>query len=144
MKILGKSVYLGPNLYAHFPVIRLTVDLGRLEEWPTKRLGSRFREDLLELLPGLADHGCSYGEPGGFLRRMEEEEGTWLGHVLEHCALELQCMAGEDVTFGKTRGTGTTGEYHVVYEYEQEARRATPPAQHAESRELRDAAEDDI
>jgi cyanophycin synthetase len=50
---------------------------------------------------------------------MREEEGTWLGHVLEHAAIEMQCMAGEDVTFGKTRGTGEPGQYHVVYEYEQ-------------------------
>jgi cyanophycin synthetase len=119
LEILAKSVYLGPSLYAHFPVIRFTVDLGALEEWPTVRLGTDFIDRLIETLPGLADHGCSYGEAGGFIRRMREDEGTWLGHVLEHCALELQCMAGENVTFGKTRGTGTPGEYHVVYEYEQ-------------------------
>jgi len=119
MEILAKSVYLGPSLYAHFPVIRLTVDLGPLEAWPTVRLGKDFMDRLVEALPGLAEHGCSYGEPGGFLRRMREDEGTWLGHVLEHCAIEFQCVAGEDVTFGKTRGTGTPGEYHVVYEYEQ-------------------------
>src|SRR5262249_50024508 len=63
--------------------------------------------------------GCSYGEPGGFLRRLDEDEGTWLGHVLEHVAIELQNAAGEQVSFGKTRGTGTPGHYHVVYEYEQ-------------------------
>ncbi len=119
MRILAKSVYLGPNLYAHFPVIRLTVDLGPLEEWPTRRLGDEFIDSLLEALPGLHDHTCSYDEAGGFIRRMREDEGTWLGHVLEHCAIEMQCMAGEEVTFGKTRGTGETGEYHVVYEYEQ-------------------------
>ncbi|MEN8149311.1 MAG: cyanophycin synthetase [Planctomycetota bacterium] len=119
MEILAKSVYLGPSLYAHFPVIRFTVDLGALEEWPTARLGPEFIDRLLEALPGLKEHGCSYGVPGGFIRRMREDEGTWLGHVLEHCALEMQCVAGENVTFGKTRGTGNPGEYHVVYEYEQ-------------------------
>jgi cyanophycin synthetase len=51
---------------------------------------------------------------------MTEDEGTWLGHVLEHVAIELQCAAGEKVTFGKTRGFGAPGHYHVVYEYEQE------------------------
>jgi cyanophycin synthetase len=119
LKILEKSVYLGPSLYAHFPVIRLTVDLGHLEEWPTRRLGAEFHVGLFATLPGLEEHGCSYGEPGGFLKRLNDGEGTWLGHVLEHCAIELQSMAGVGVTFGKTRGTGETGRYHVVYEYEQ-------------------------
>jgi cyanophycin synthetase len=120
MKILSKSVYLGPNLYALFRIIRLTLDLGVLEEWPTGRLGEDFHKALVERLPGLKEHGCSYGEPGGFLRRMEEDEGTWLGHVFEHVAIELQNMAGAHVTFGKTRGTGEPGEYNVVFEYEQE------------------------
>ena len=118
MKILERSVYLGPSLYAHFRVIRLMIDLDELEEWPTARLGDAFIEPLLELLPGLAEHGCSYREPGGFVRRMREDEGTWLGHVLEHMAIELQNVAGAKVTFGKTRGAGETGQYNVVYEYE--------------------------
>jgi cyanophycin synthetase len=119
MRILDRSVYVGPSLYAHFPVIRLELDLGPLEAWPTARLGPRFVDTLLETLPGLAEHGCSYGEPGGFLRRMREGEGTWLGHVLEHVAIELQNIAGESVTFGKTRSTDRAGVYSVVYEYVQ-------------------------
>ncbi len=119
MKILERAVYVGPSLYAHFPVIRLRLDLGKLEQWPTSRLGPAFIEPLLALLPGLHEHGCSYGEPGGFIRRLQEDEGTWLGHVLEHVAIELQGIAGIKVTFGKTRGAGTTGVYDVVYEYEQ-------------------------
>ncbi len=120
MKTLETSVYFGPSLYAHFPVIRLTLDLGALEEWPSAKLGSDFTSNLIDSLPGLKEHGCSYGEPGGFVRRLTEDDGTWLGHVLEHCAIELQCVAGIDVTFGKTRSTGDPGCYHVVYEYEQE------------------------
>jgi cyanophycin synthetase len=119
MRILDRSVYVGPSLYAHFPVIRLELDLGELEAWPTGRLGSDFVDDLAAALPGLAEHGCSYGEPGGFFRRMREDEGTWLGHVLEHVAIELQNIAGEHVTFGKTRGAGPAGVYTVVYEYAQ-------------------------
>jgi cyanophycin synthetase len=119
MRIVERSVYQGPSLYAHFPVIRLVVDLGSLEEWSTTRLGPSFTDALLQALPGLRDHGCSYGEPGGFVRRLVEEEGTWLGHVLEHVAIELQNTAGVQVTFGKTRSTGEPGFYHVVYEYEQ-------------------------
>jgi cyanophycin synthetase len=119
MKITATSVYVGPNIYALFPVIRHTLDLGVLEEWPTGRLGAPFIDALLDRLPGLKEHGCSYGEPGGFLRRLTEEEGTWLGHVMEHAAIELQNMAGAQVTFGKTRTAGTPGHYHMVYEYEQ-------------------------
>ena len=120
MEILERSVYVGPSHYAHFPVIRLALDLGILEEWPTKRLGDAFVAALLSALPGLNEHGCSYGAPGGFVRRMTEDEGTWLGHVLEHVAIELQNVAGVRVTFGKTRGAGRTGVYDVVFEYEQD------------------------
>jgi cyanophycin synthetase len=119
MKLLETSVYLGPSLYAHFPVIRQVVDLGPLEQWPTGRLGPAFNDALLAALPGLAEHGCSYEEPGGFVRRLTEGEGTWLGHVLEHVAIELQNVAGAHVTFGKTREGGEPGRYHVVYQYEQ-------------------------
>ncbi|MEP7348238.1 MAG: cyanophycin synthetase, partial [Gemmatimonadaceae bacterium] len=120
MRILDRRVFVGPSLYAHFPVIRLEIDLGALEEWPTGRLGEPFIGVLLDRLPGLQEHGCSYGTPGGFIRRLREDEGTWLGHVLEHCAIELQNMAGESVTFGKTRSVdGRPGVYDVVFEYEQ-------------------------
>ena len=119
MRILDRSVYVGPSLYAHFPVIRLELDLGELENWPTARLGAPYMDALAAVLPGLAEHGCSYNEPGGFYRRMREDEGTWLGHVLEHVAIELQNLAGEAVTFGKTRSAGRPGVYTVVYEYEQ-------------------------
>ncbi len=119
MRILDRSVYVGPSLYARFPVIRLELDLGALEAWPTARLGPQFVDALAAALPGLAEHGCSYREPGGFFRRMREGDGTWLGHVLEHVAIELQNIAGEEVTFGKTRSAGTPGVYTVVYEYAQ-------------------------
>ena len=119
MRILDRSVYVGPSHYARFPVIRLELDLGPLEAWPTNRLGEDFISALAAALPGLAEHGCSYREPGGFYRRMREGEGTWLGHVLEHVAIELQNIAGEAVTFGKTRSAGAPGVYTVVYEYAQ-------------------------
>lgn len=120
MKILETRIYRGPNLYALWPMIRLRVDLGELEEYPTNRLPG-FTGRLLELIPTLHEHTCGLGEPGGFVRRMREEEGTWLGHVLEHIAIELQCLAGTYVTFGKTRGEGLpTGQYYVVYSYIEE------------------------
>jgi cyanophycin synthetase len=120
VRILDRAVFVGPSLYAHFPVIKLELDLGPLEAWPTTKLGAQYVDALSLALPGLAEHGCSYREPGGFFRRMREGEGTWLGHVLEHVAIELQNVAGEDVSFGKTRGIdGRPGVYTVVYEYAQ-------------------------
>ena len=119
MKITERRVYRGPNLYAHFPVIRLTLELGPLEAAPSATI-PQFNEQLLARLPSLNEHGCSYGEPGGFVRRLHEDGGTWMGHILEHMMIELQCLTGADVTFGKTRGTGVEGEYHVVYAYDEE------------------------
>jgi cyanophycin synthetase len=119
MKILATNVYVGPSLYAHFPTIRYQVDIGVLEEWPSVRLGQAFIDALVDALPGLAEHSCSYTEPGGFLRRLTEDEGTWIAHIWEHAAIELQNMAGSDVSFGKTRGLGPTGQYNMVFEYKQ-------------------------
>ena len=118
MRIESTNVYVGPNLFARFPVIRHVIDLEELENWPTGRLGDAFIEPLLEKLPGLHEHGCSYKEPGGFVRRMREDEGTWLGHVMEHVAIELQVVAGSDVTFGRTRSIeGRPGIYNMVFQY---------------------------
>ncbi|MDH5344888.1 MAG: cyanophycin synthetase, partial [Gammaproteobacteria bacterium] len=118
MKIVSTNVYVGPNVYAHFPVIRHVLDLGELEHWPTGRLGDAFVEPLLAALPGLAEHGCSYREPGGFVRRLKEDEGTWLGHVMEHVAIELQNVAGSPVTFGRTRSMdGSHAHYNMVFQY---------------------------
>ncbi len=119
MKILATNVYVGPSLYAHFPVIRHQVDLGVLEDWPSAKLGAEFIDRLVAALPGLAAHTCSYTDAGGFLRRLREDEGTWMGHVWEHAALELQNMAGSDVSFGRTRGMGPKGQYNMVFQYKQ-------------------------
>ena len=118
MKIVSTNVYRGPSHYALFPVIRHVVDLGVLEGWPSVRLGPEFIENLLESMPGLHEHGCSYGEPGGFVRRLKEDEGTWMGHILEHVVIELQVMAGQDVSFGRTRSIDDQpGQYSMVYQY---------------------------
>jgi cyanophycin synthetase len=119
MELLERRVYRGPSLYAHFPVLRLTVDLGALEEWPSAKIPG-FVDGLLAKLPSLRTHTCSHGTEGGFVRRLTEDGGTWLGHVLEHVAIELQVLTGANVTFGKTRSEGTKGRYHVVYEFEEE------------------------
>lgn len=116
MRIVSTDVYGGPNRFALFPCILHVVDLAELEEQPTNKLGDRFIDALVAALPSLADHGCSYGEAGGFVRRMRE--GTWMGHVFEHVVLEIQNLAGHKVSFGKTRSTKKAGEYNVVFEIE--------------------------
>ena len=115
MKIVSTNVFVGPNVWASFPVIRHVIDLGILEEWPSAKIGPEFVEGLIAALPGLGDHGCSYGEEGGFLRRLREDEGTWMGHILEHCAIEVQNVAGTDVTFGRTRGTGRPRSFNRLW-----------------------------
>lgn len=118
MTILAKAVYRGPHLHSRTPMVRIELDLGVLENWPTNKIDG-FKDRLLGLLPDLQEHGCSYGAPGGFVKRLEE--GTWLGHVIEHIALELQAKAGIDVTRGKTRSIkGMPGHYNVMFAYEEE------------------------
>ena len=117
MKIVSTNVFVGPNVWARFPVIRHVVDLGVLEEWPSARIGEEFISGLIAALPGLDEHGCSYREPGGFIRRMREDEGTWMAHIWEHVALELQNEAGSSVSFGRTRGAGPVGQYNMVFQY---------------------------
>lgn len=112
-----QTVYRGPNIWARMPSLRITVDIGELEERPTNKIPG-FYERITELVPSLYDHRCSVGKPGGFLQRMRE--GTWMGHVLEHLALELQNLAGAEVVRGKTRSTKEKGVYNVVFEYGQE------------------------
>jgi cyanophycin synthetase len=119
MKIVSTNVFVGPNVWAAFPVIRHVVDLGVLEAWPSARIGDAWIDALVEALPGLGEHGCSYREAGGLIRRLREDEGTWLAHVAEHVALEIQGVAGSEVTFGRTRGAGVEGQYNLVYEYRQ-------------------------
>lgn len=119
MKIVSTNVFVGPNVWAGFPVIRYVVDLGVLEDWPSAKIGEDWINALVEALPGLHEHGCSYREPGGFIRRLREGEGTWLGHIAEHVALEIQGVAGSEVTFGRTRSTGVPGQYNLVYQYHQ-------------------------
>src|SRR6185503_16659583 len=78
-----------------------------------------FVDGLLEWIPSLSDHACSLNRRGGFVTRLGD--GTWVGHVAEHIALELQNLAGTAVHHGKTRGAGTEGQYNVVYEFREDA-----------------------
>jgi cyanophycin synthetase len=117
LKILQTQVFKGPNYYSYEPAIRLLVELGSLEEWPSNTLKG-FNRALIDILPGLADHSCSVGTRGGFLERLKD--GTWAGHVAEHVAIELQRETGAHVYRGKTRSTGTPGQYNVIFGYGEE------------------------
>ncbi|MGZ8603649.1 MAG: cyanophycin synthetase [Actinomycetota bacterium] len=117
LRIVETQVFRGPNYWSFEPCIRLLVDLGSLEEWPTNRIPG-FVDGLLGMLPGVGEHSCSLGKRGGFRERLEE--GTWLGHVAEHIALELQRESGANVYRGKTRGAGETGRYNVIFGYWEE------------------------
>ena len=120
MKITELKALRGPNYWSvrRPKLIQMKLDLEDLEQQPTNML-SGFRERLEKLLPSLVEHRCSIGTRGGFFQRVEE--GTWMGHVIEHIALEIQTLAGMDTGFGRTRGTGVDGEYYVVFSYIEEA-----------------------
>jgi len=117
LRILESQVLRGANYWSYDPAIRLLVDLGSLEHWPSNTL-PLFNEALIDMLPGIRDHGCSLNRPGGFIERLKE--GTWLGHVAEHVAIELERESGGSTTRGKTRKAGTPGQYNVIYGYNEE------------------------
>ena len=118
LTIVETRVFRGPNYWNYDPAIKLIVDLGVLEHFPSNTIPG-FTEALLEMLPGVGQHTCGTGRVGGFGDRLRE--GTWAGHVAEHIALQLQREAGTEVGRGKTRGTGEPGRYHVVYSYAEES-----------------------
>jgi cyanophycin synthetase len=117
LRIVETQVFRGPNYWSYEPCVRLLVDLGSLESWPSNTIPG-FVEGLLGLLPGVGEHSCSLGRRGGFRDRLVE--GTWVGHVAEHVALELQRESGAHVYRGKTRSAGEPGRYNVIYGYSEE------------------------
>jgi cyanophycin synthetase len=116
IQVLERLALMGPNLYAHRPCIKWKIDIGEYEERPTNAIPG-FVEAIETLIPSLVDHRCSEGVRGGFFSRLEA--GTWLGHAMEHIALEIQALAGIDVGFGRARSGGGPGIYNVVYECEE-------------------------
>lgn len=117
MDILSIRTYKGKNIYSHKPVIKAEVDVGELYDTPTREIG-QFNERLVLMLPGLQKHYCSLGYEGGFIRRLEE--GTYLTHVTEHMVLELQCLQGYDVHFGRSRQLAAPSGYYMVFEFKNE------------------------
>ncbi|MBK7307316.1 MAG: cyanophycin synthetase [Chitinophagaceae bacterium] len=119
MQIIEIKVLRGPNYWSvrRTKLIQMKLDLEEKEKMPTNSIPG-FRERLEAMIPSLIEHRCSVGTPGGFFERVEE--GTWMGHVIEHIALEIQTLAGMDTGFGRTRGTGKDGEYYVCFSYMEE------------------------
>jgi cyanophycin synthetase len=107
----------GPNLWASFPVLEAWVDLKKFNDLASNEMPG-FNERLMAWLPSLIEHRCSVGKRGGFFERLRR--GTYLAHILEHVALEVQTLAGTPVGFGKTRETDEIGLYKVVIDYEEE------------------------
>jgi len=116
MRILKIQTLRGPNYWSirRHKLIVMRLDLEELIDKPSNVLLG-FYEGLVETLPSLEEHFCSPGVRGGFLSRVKE--GTMMGHIIEHVALELQELVGMRVGFGRTRETGTAGIYQVVFEY---------------------------
>ncbi len=116
MKILKTQTLRGPNYWSirHKKLVIMRLDLEDLAEKPSNLIPG-FYDGLVQVLPSLIEHYCSPGHRGGFLERVQE--GTYMGHIIEHIALELQELAGTPVGFGRTRSTSTPGVYNVVFEY---------------------------
>jgi len=112
IEILEVHYIRGPGRWTYPPVLEAVVDIGGLEDYPSNRIPG-LPQRLEQWLPGLVEHRCSYGERGGFLRRLHE--GTWPAHILEHVCVELQALAGApNAGFGRARETSTPGVYRVV------------------------------
>lgn len=119
MKIEKIQALRGPNIWSirRKKLIQMRLDLEEMEDFPTNKIEG-FRERIEHLMPSLISHRCSEGTRGGFFHRIET--GTWMGHVIEHIALEIQTLAGMDTGFGRTRETKSPGVYNVVFDYIEE------------------------
>ena len=116
IRILEIKIMRGPNYWSSFrhKLIVAKIELGEMENYPSNLIPG-FNAILMKNIPSLIDHRCSEGHKGGFLSRLEE--GTWMGHIIEHVALELQCVAGMECGFGRTRTAETKGTYTVLFDY---------------------------
>ncbi|MBK5285158.1 MAG: cyanophycin synthetase [Bacteroidia bacterium] len=119
MKIIDIRAMRGPNLWSirRHKLIVMKLDIEDMEQRPTNLIEG-FLERLEKMFPGMYEHRCSEETAGGFFHRVAE--GTWIGHVIEHIALEIQTLAGMDCGFGRTRSTSQAGVYNVVFDYMEE------------------------
>ena len=116
MKIVDIKTMKGPNYWSvrRHNLTVMVLDLEEMEQFPTNKIDG-FSERLEKMFPSMYCHRCSIGKEGGFFQRVKE--GTWMGHVIEHIALEIQTLAGMDCGFGRTRGYGEEGVYFVVFNH---------------------------
>ncbi len=116
MKIIKTQVLRGPNVWSNYRnrLIQVRLDLEEMEDYPTDKIEG-FTERFKAIFPQMISHECSEGKEGGFFERLRR--GTWLGHVIEHVALEIQSMAGMECGFGRTKGTGIRGVYNMMFCY---------------------------
>jgi len=119
MRIREINAMRGPNYWSvnRDKLIVMVLDLEEMEERPTNKILG-FLDRLKDMFPSMLSHRCSEGTEGGFFHRVKE--GTWMGHVIEHIALEIQTLAGMDTGFGRTRTYGEEGVYFVVFSYTEE------------------------
>ncbi len=119
MEIQEIRVMRGPNYWSirRHKLIVMKLDIQDMEELPSNKVPG-FSERMEKMFPTMFAHECSEGHPGGFFKRVKD--GTWMGHVVEHIALEIQSLAGMDCGFGRTRSTGQHGVYNVVFNYAEE------------------------
>jgi cyanophycin synthetase len=119
MKIDKIQALRGPNIWSvqRKKLIQMRLDLEDMEQRPTNKIEG-FRERIEATFPTMIEHRCSEGCRGGFFSRVDK--GTWMGHVIEHIALEIQSLAGMETGFGRTRETKTPGVYNVVFSYTEE------------------------
>src|SRR5690606_6543884 len=119
MRIREINAMRGPNYWSvrRHKLIVMVLDLEEMEELPSNKIQG-FSDRLKMMFPSMYSHRCSVGEPGGFFQRVEE--GTWMGHIIEHIALEIQTLADMDTGFGRTRDYGEKGVYNVVFSYVEE------------------------
>ncbi len=120
MKIREINAMRGPNYWSvrRHKLIVMVLDLEEMEELPSNKIDG-FPERLKKMFPSMYSHRCSEGCEGGFFMRVDD--GTWMGHIIEHIALEIQTLAGMDTGFGRTRGYGEKGVYNVVFSYMEES-----------------------
>ncbi len=108
----------GPNIWSRRQCLEVWVDLAELNEWPSNRIPG-FNERYKAWLPTVIEHRCSVGERGGFFSRLDD--GTYLGHILEHTTLELETLAGSEAGFGRAREMSEEGVYKVAIRFEEES-----------------------
>ncbi|OLS26350.1 MAG: Cyanophycin synthetase [Candidatus Heimdallarchaeota archaeon LC_3] len=122
IKLMKINVYNGPNIWHYKKIIEFQVDIGDLENHPSTHPRIKpIINKLLEFIPSLHSHTCSYGEPGGFVRRLTED-GTYMAHIMEHVSIEISCLAGNNISYGKARMIRGAPEshYRVIYEFIEE------------------------